>query len=130
MRNQRRAVISPLNRQQGLTMISMAVVIVMVGFIGLIGLRLFPVYLDNLKISSHLNSLAEDLKTKNLSDREIMQGLSKRFSIDDVDSVTAENIFIERANGSINIAIEYEVRTSGVGNVDMVASFVEEVTVN
>ncbi|NOX91852.1 MAG: DUF4845 domain-containing protein, partial [Gammaproteobacteria bacterium] len=59
---------------------------------------------------------------------EILSTLNKRFSIDDVKNVTNENIFIERRkDGSMVIAIEYEVRTPALGNVDMVVSFVDEV---
>lgn len=130
MKTQNLAVISAYKRQQGMTLISTILIIVMVGFIGLIGLRLFPVYLENFKVSSHLQQLASDANTGKLSDSEIVQALSKRFSIDDVTNVKPENIFVEREAGAINIAVEYEVRTAGIANVEMVASFIEEVTVN
>jgi Tfp pilus assembly protein PilE len=121
--------VSP-RRQQGMTMISVALLVVMIGFLALIGLRLFPVYIENYKVGSHLKQLAQEPDTKDMSDDEILKTLAKRFQIDDVNNVKNEHIFIEHNGDSTTIAVEYEVRTPAVGNVDMVVSFVDEVTVN
>lgn len=123
--------IKPLKKQQGMTMISMAVLIVMIGFIGLIGLRLFPVYMENWKMSSHLDAIAEMSTTGSMSNAEITKALLRRFDIDDIENIKAEHIFVERPEkGKMIIAVEYEVRTPGMGNVEMVVSFAKEVNVN
>lgn len=116
-------------RQRGLTAISMAVVILVVLFFALIAIRLFPVYLDNYKVSSHLKHLAEDGDVKTLSDKDILKTFFKRMQLDDVESVKPENVFIEHdthGKGSIVLSVEYEVRRHVLGNVDMVVSFDDE----
>lgn len=131
MKNLKHAARPQMKSQQGMTMISMAIILVMIGFIALIALRLFPVYLESFKVNSHLETLAATSTTRDMSNREIVQALQKRFSIDDISNVKAENIFVERSkDGDMSIAIEYEVRTPGIGNVDMVVSFLKEVAVN
>ena len=117
------------HRQRGLTAISMVVVIVVLLFFALIAIRLVPVYLENYKVSSHLHRLAEDSNIASMSDKEIVQTLLKRFDLDDVDNVKAENIFIEhgtKGKGSLVLAVEYEVRKPIMGSVDIVVSFVDE----
>jgi Tfp pilus assembly protein PilE len=117
------------HRQRGLTAISMVVVILVVLFFALIAIRLFPVYVENYKVSSHLKRLAESSEIKTMNDKEILQTLFKRLQLDDVENVKAENVFIERdtkGKGSIVLAVEYEVRKPVMGNVDLVVSFVEE----
>ena len=131
MKNLKHAARPQMKSQQGMTMISMAIILVMIGFIALIALRLFPVYLESFKVNSHLETLAATSTTRDMSNREIVQALQKRFSIDDISNVKAENIFVERSkDGDMSIAIEYEVRTPGIGNVDIVVSFLKEVAVN
>ncbi len=116
------------HHQQGLTAISVILILAMIGFFATIAIRLFPIYMEHFNVASHLESLAEESGITKKTNSEILNTLSKRFSIDDVKNVTNENIFIERnKDGSMLIAIEYEVRTPALGNVDMVVSFVDEV---
>lgn len=122
--------IRQIQHQKGVTAITMALVLALVAFLALIALRLFPIYMENFKVSSHLKQLASDSDTKNKTDKDLLDTLFKRFSIDDISNIKRENVFIERPqSGPMVIAIEYEVRTSAVGNVDMVVSFVDEVEV-
>jgi len=119
------------HRQQGLTAISVVLILAMIGFFAMIAIRLFPIYVEHFSVVSHLESLAEETGITKKTNGEILSTLNKRFSIDDVKNVTDENIFIERnKDGSMLIAIEYEVRTPALGNIDMVVSFVDEVTLD
>ena len=114
-----------------MTAIGMAIILGIVAFTALIALRLFPIYMENFSVASHLKQLATDANAKDRSNMEIMDTLHKRFRVDNVKSVKDEHVFIERnKGGSITIAIEYEVRTPAVGNVDMVVNFVDEVEIN
>lgn len=131
MNNLTRTVNPQYKRQQGMTMISMALILAMIAFIVLITLRLFPVYLENWKMNSHLEALALMSTASSMTDGEVVGALMKRFQIDDIERVKSENIFVERdKSGVMAIAVEYEVRTPGLGNVEMVVSFVNEVAVN
>jgi len=117
-----------LHRQQGLTAISVVLILAMIGFFAMIAIRLFPIYMENFSVVSHLESLATEAGITEKTNNEILNTLNKRFSIDDVKNVKNENVFIERnKDGSMLIAIEYEVRTPALGNVDMLVSFIEEV---
>ena len=118
-------------RQEGMTAIGLVLILAILAFFVLIILRLFPIYMEHFSVTTHLNQLASDNDTKNKTNAQIMDTLNKRFRIDDIKRVKPENIFIERnQGGSITIAIEYEVRTPAIGNVDMVVSFADEVNVN
>jgi hypothetical protein len=120
-----------IQKQQGLTAITMVLILVLIAFFAMIVIRLFPIYMEHFSVVSHLEQLAKDPETKSLTDQEILSVLNKRFDIDDVRHVKKDNIFIERERDkSLTIAIEYEVRTPTIGNVDMVVSFSDEVDVN
>jgi len=119
------------HHQQGLTAIAIVLILAMIGFFAMIAIRLFPIYMEHFSVSSHLKNLSEEAGITQKTNSEILKTLNKRFSIDDVKNVTDENIYIERnKDGSMVIAIEYEVRTPALGNIDMVVSFVDEVELN
>lgn len=117
--------------QKGITGIGIAAILVMVAFLALIAIRLFPIYVEHFSVTTHLENLGADQATKGKTDKEILSTLQKIFDIDDVKNVKKEHIFIERlSGGGMTIAIEYEVRTLGLGNVDLVAVFSDEVEIN
>lgn len=121
----------PGKKQEGITGIAIAAILVMIAFFALIAMRLFPIYMEHFSVTTHLNNLAEDSATKGKTNGEILNKLTKSFEIDDVKNVTNEHIYIERdKGGGITVAVEYEVRTAGIGNVDMVVKFSDEVEVN
>lgn len=114
--------------QKGMTGISMALILVLVAFFAMVVLRLFPIYMEHFSVTSHLKSLSNEAGMSKKTNSEIISTLQKRFSIDDVKSVTDEHIFIDREKGGlVTVAVEYEVRTPAMSNVDMVVNFVDEV---
>jgi Domain of unknown function (DUF4845) len=120
-----------LHRQRGMTAIAMVLILAMIGFFATLAIRLFPVYMEHFSVSSHLKNLSEEAGIKGKTNKEILSTLNKRFAIDDVKHVSDDNIFIERTkDGTITVAIEYEVRTPALANVDMVVSFVDEVVLD
>lgn len=119
------------HRQHGLTAIAIVLILAMVGFFAMITIRLFPVYMEHFSVASHLKDLSQEAGASKKTDQEIFSTLFKRFDIDDVKHVTRDNVFIERnKDGSVVVAIEYEVRTPAVANVDMIVSFADEVELN
>ncbi|MBL1276222.1 MAG: DUF4845 domain-containing protein [Ectothiorhodospiraceae bacterium] len=127
----RRLLRSPLRgpqRQRGLTGIAIALILVLIAFFAMVLIRLFPVYMEHFNVTTHLKSLAEEVGASKKTNVEIIATLVKRFDLDDVKHVTSDDIFIEREKGGLVIvAIEYEVRTPAMANIDMVVSFVDEV---
>ncbi|MBN4079070.1 DUF4845 domain-containing protein [Beggiatoa alba] len=114
--------------QKGVTGITMVMILLLIALFTLILLRLFPIYMEYFSVTSHLNSLATESGSAAKTNAEIISTLQKRFSIDDVKNVTSEHIFIERGkDGLVTVAIEYEVRTTALANIDMVVTFVDEV---
>ena len=115
------------DKQRGITTISLAAILGMLAFFVLIAITLVPVYLENFNVAQKLKTLKTDPQVANMSESEIMDTLFKRFSIDDVDNVKEEDVLISDQGSFIEISVEYEVRKTLVGNVDVVVSFFEKV---
>jgi hypothetical protein len=49
--------------------------------------------------------------------------------VNDIASVTSEDVVIEKAKGKLHVTVAYEVRKNMVGNVDVVVAFDEDVEI-
>lgn len=117
------------NKQKGMTAIGIALVLAILAFFVMLALVLTPIYLENLKIKSHLSNIAKDSGFAKLTQDEMMERLFRRFNIDDIDNVTREDVVIEESDTDIKMAIEYEVRSPILFNVDVVVYFNENIVV-
>lgn len=119
-----------IKKQQGVTMITVALGLVLLSFFVLIAVTVWPVYMENFNVSSHLQRMESDTRVKGMTKEEIRSTLIKRFGIDDVKNVTASDIIINGdPGGGYTIEVSYEVRKEFLGNVDLVIFFEESVEV-
>ncbi len=110
-------------KQQGMTMISMLALAVLIGFVLLIAIKLAPVYLGQFKVASALKGLTSDARAKDASSDDIKELLLKKFQIDDVDHIKAEDIKIDTQGSAMIVRIDYEARVNILSNVDAVVVF-------
>lgn len=110
-------------KQQGMTAISFIILLMIFGFIGMIAVKLFPVYLEHFKVSSALKGMANDQRAKDASDDEIKETIMKKLQIDDVDSLSKDDIEVSSTRDGRTVTIEYESRINILGNVDAVVKF-------
>ncbi|MDI1229761.1 MAG: DUF4845 domain-containing protein [Methylobacter sp.] len=113
---------SPKN-QQGLTLISIVLILGLIGFFVVLTLKVVPVYLDHGKVKSALAALQAmpDIQTK--SEFEIRDSLSKRFNINYVYDVTKDDIKVVKQGNYVKVDIEYETVVKLVDNLSLLAEF-------
>ncbi|MEY3761283.1 MAG: hypothetical protein RIR39_2774 [Pseudomonadota bacterium] len=119
---------SPAN-QQGLTFISLAFILGLIGFFVLLGLKIGPVYLNHSKVVSALADIKKTPDIETQSEGEIRNSLSKRFDINYVDDVTQDDITITRHGNYIKVVIEYEVARKIAGNLSVLVEFNDNIEV-
>jgi len=118
-----------LKRQQGMTGIGWLIVLGLIAFFVLIGLRLFPVYSENFNVISSLKSLENEPQVTKKSKRDILRLITNRFQINDVKNAGRKNISISKRNGVLTVSVKYDVTTKLFGNLSLIAEFDESVEV-
>lgn len=116
-------------RERGLTFISFVMVIGLVGFSALLLLKIGPIYINNYKIRSSLESLKNEPEVASKSKQEIMSLLSKRWDVNSVDYVTKDDVMITKDVGMTRVQITYDVTKPILGNVDALVHFNETIEV-
>ena len=110
-------------RQQGLTLISIILILGLIGFFTLLILKIVPIYLDHGKVASALAALKQMPEVQTKSEAEIRESLTKRFNINYVYDVTKDDIKVVKHGNYVKVDIEYETVVKLVGNLSVLAEF-------
>jgi DNA-dependent RNA polymerase auxiliary subunit epsilon len=115
-----------MKRQAGVTAIGWVLVLALIGFFVFLTLKMLPVYLEYFKVVSSLESLEnESLSTPG----EIRKLLDKRFDIDYVNTISAQQVKIINQGEVFNVIAKYDSRVHLFANIDVLMSFDKQVRV-
>ena len=112
-------------REQGLTMISLALILGLIAFFVLLGLKIVPIYIDHSKVVNALAAVegTTDIETK--SKREVLNSLKKRFNFNYVYHIVEGDISIVKQGNYLKVDIDYERVEALVGNLSVLVEFHE-----
>ena len=120
---------SNIQKQGGMTAIGWLLVLALIAVFSIVGLKLIPMYIDTFKVTSSLESLADDPQVKGRPSVEIRKLLMKRLDINMVSDVSAQDVSISRTRNGLIIEVEYEARRSLFGNLYMVVAYKKSVEI-
>ena len=115
-----------LHPQRGMGIYGLISLLVLFAFLALVVMRLFPVYLNQFKIETHINEIASNPDTRHMSKKEIRTTISKRFEIDGVEYINVKDdieIVVEGKRKEKTIRVNYEARVKLFYNLSIVGEF-------
>lgn len=115
-------------RQRGATLIGGLLMLAVGGILAYGLIRLVPIGMEYLAVSRAMAALTEGAAT-GTSASEIRAVLARRFEIDGVHSVTAQEADIESEGGGIRVRLVYDGRVSFIDPVQLVLHFDKSVMV-
>jgi uncharacterized protein DUF4845 len=121
-RQGRRLVIAPRSRQRGITFIGLLILAVLVGVVGLAGLKLVPMYINDMKLSKALDGIQEELNGKEVTPTSVQYALYKKFSVEDIN-LPKDSIKVAPSKNGFSVRIQYENRASYLGDVWLMVVF-------
>ncbi|MEJ2405709.1 MAG: DUF4845 domain-containing protein [Candidatus Thiodiazotropha sp.] len=116
-----------IKKQQGLTFISWLVILSVAGFLTLVGIKVAPVYIENYAVKSILESVKNEPFAARKSVRELKTMILKRLDINNIRTLTRDDISIKREKSKTIIRIAYEERRHIFYNASIVMVFDESV---
>ena len=116
--------------QQGASIWMVMVILAILGFGFVFGLKLIPMYLDWWKVEKAVTS-ALQAGVGEASKREITTAIVRRLDIDGIYHMTEANLgdymLITKKGKRVTVDIDYEARDTLVGNVYMVTHYAKSV---
>lgn len=113
-------------KERGITFLGLMMLLILLSFVGLIGLKLIPVYLQSFKLNKALSSVvAQDLTAKTQKEIEFM--MLKRL---DIDSFTwfrqrdyKKYMTVKKTKSGVTIDVIYRAETPMFANIGVVVDF-------
>jgi len=112
-----------VRKQSGMTPTGTFIIILLVGFGAYLALKIVPLYLEYFNVVSSINSLKDDPDLTAKNEVQIRELIRKRFEINDVKRVKAEDVKIVKSGGRLIISVVYDAETSIIANIDVIARF-------
>lgn len=117
------------SHQSGMTLISFMLMFVLIGFFMLLILKLAPIYLENLKVTSTLNALKKEPGLADKTPKEILAMVQKRWDINSIDRISAnDSLVVDKTGGFVKIQVDYEVEEHILANISVLVKFKDTYT--
>ena len=119
------------NSQRGVTMVGWAVILAVIGVFALAGIKLVPIYMENLKIVSALKGAKKEFDGNEFTAESVRRSLAARFDIESVKVIGYRDVEISKAGsgGKRVLRAQYDHRTPFLGNVDLIVAFDDQVEI-
>lgn len=116
-------------RERGMTALGMLILVVFVGLFVFAGIKLTPVYLENMKIASTLNKLVDEFSGQPASSEQLRRSIEKRFDIETVNVINYREVEIKKTAEGYTVKANYTHVVPFIANVSFAVNFQNEVTV-
>jgi hypothetical protein len=111
------------NKQSGLSLISLLIVGALLGFVFLIGMRVVPVVTEYMAVKRVINAIVESGGGPDVTVMDIRRDFDKRAYVQDVTTVTGQDLLVIKRGNQIEISVEYARKVPVAGNVSLLLEF-------
>lgn len=118
-----------LKKQRGATFVFWVFFLALIGFLIMIGIKLFPVYYKGFATQKIVEDLAAEMQEKKPNKKQLWIAIDKRININSIYGVNKEHFVYESGKGSYSFGLDYEVRVPIVANLDAIVRFDQRQTV-
>jgi len=118
-------------RQTGLTMISWIILVGMIGFIGIFGFKLLPIYMGYYSLNSAMTTAVKNV-AQGETPAQVRNSISALFDVNSINAIkyTDVDIKTDPDTKAMVLSFDYDQRTNFIGNVDLIVHFERSYPVN
>lgn len=95
-------------RQRGMTILGMILVIIMVAFVALIGMKVIPMYIQYYSIKSTIESVRKEPMLAQMTPIDIQKAIDRRFTIGYVENIKASDLKIRNERNIRVLELKYD----------------------
>ncbi|WP_334107190.1 DUF4845 domain-containing protein [Methylobacillus sp.] len=113
-----------MKKQQGLTFLSLVVVIAVGLFFAMLAMKLAPSYIEYFSVKKAIARIAHDPAFSSMSKADMISAFQKSATIDDIRSIGAKDLaFLRDENGKTVLSVDYQVVVPLFSNVSVLLDF-------
>lgn len=110
-------------KQKGISLPGLLVWAVILILIAISSLKIAPAYIEFSTIKKNLSAIVKDMNAQSADLNQIRMSFNKRAQIDNIKSINAQDIKINKENGRIVLSASYTVRIPLVSNISLTIDF-------
>ena len=114
--------------QAGMTALGFLFLAVLVGAVGFAALKVTPMYIKNMRMSTILDDVKRDLSGNGPTPQSIRAELGRRFSVEDVN-MDIDALKITQTKNGFTLHVQYDTRASYVANMYLVVAYDKQVEI-
>lgn len=115
--------------QQGMTTLGLIILVAFVGLFVYAGMRLVPVYLENMKISGTFSKIEDEFNGQRPTRTEIVKSIGKRFDVEAVTVITVKEVKVQKTGTGFDVNVEYMHYVPFVANISFAVKFTNQVDI-
>jgi hypothetical protein len=108
------------NKQSGISLVGLIVVLAACGFIGVLALKIVPTYSEYRAIQ---NAIVEAKKVGGTSVVEIQKSFDANATVSYISSISSRDLIIGKENGEMEISFAYEKKIPLVGPASLLLEY-------
>ena len=108
-----------MGREAGFSLSGLIVVLIVLGFIAVTAMKIFPAWAEYRSIKNGIVSA----KAAGPGTREIQQAFARNAEVNNISAITPKDLVITRDNGQAEVSFAYEKRIPVAGNVSLLIDF-------
>lgn len=116
-----------LKRQRGMTLTGWMTVIALILFFAMLGMKIGPIYLENLTVKDVVESLKDEPLITKRSASQVKSMIMKRLDINGVYDLKSDHVVVKKSPGIMKVSIDYQVQKKMVGNIDILVTFSDQI---
>ena len=103
------------------------VVLALIGFFALLGMKIAPIYMEHYSVKQVVASLKNEPQITKKSVRDVKKMIMHRLDINGVYDLKREHVIVKKRPGILDVTVAYVVQKKMVGNLDILVSFSDNV---
>ena len=113
--------------QSGLGLVGAVFIFGMIAFVAVVTIKTLPLYLNQMKLARAVNGIALDPELAGAEAGVLRERLQRRWDIEDIQTVTPQDVKVRRDEAGRALVYDYEARTHLFYNVYLVLHFSDDV---
>jgi len=114
--------------QAGITAIGFLILAGLFGLVGYAALKLVPIYMQNMRLTTVLNDVRDELDGSGATPGQIRNAVGRRFDVEGI-TLPRENVKIDQASNGYQLRIEYDNRTPFLADIWFLVTFDKQVEI-
>ena len=115
--------------QGGITFLGFLILAALVGVVGLAALKVTPMYIKNMRMTTILNDIEQELSGNGPTPAAIRQELARRFAVEDIN-LSIDALKIAQSKNGYSLRVQYEERASYVADIYLLVAYDKQVEIS